>query len=602
MRRLLILWLFLWLGTAIASDGDGIARIERLPESATLPADATVQQLQAAKFATAKAGQVLQVKGARSGWWRITPSADDDQSEAMPAIADSGERLLTVYNTYIADVTVLSAPDYRPRTQNLFDPALDSRYSRRALVYPLAGRGTSPIYLHLAGVRGDPPWVTVPSASGYAVADLHYTRIIYTLQAMLATVALIVLLFWIRLRERVYLLFTATIAFQLLFFMANTGEAYALPGLRLLGAYGAHGNWLLTTLELALTMFFINDFAELKRYVPRLSRFIVGAGFVLLAMAVLLLSPWPAQKEWFPVTSNVLVIAILLSLLAALVLTVWRGGRDSTYVLLAFTPLVATGIARAYQVQQGLRYQTWLEFGLPLALAFGAVILTYGLAVRMLSFRHERDQALRSADLDPLTGAINHSAGLRRVTEIAHRARAELEPLSLLFLDLDHFKRLNDEFGHLHGDACLRALVAAIGRELRQNDVLARFGGEEFVVLLPGTALEHAALVAERIRRRVQTSCQTIAGQESPLTVSIGVASLDRDNDRDSDLIKRGDTAMYRAKAEGRNRAVVGTLGADGQLAFVPADAVGKTEEAIGGKAEAVTGEVAPSTEVKAIK
>jgi diguanylate cyclase (GGDEF)-like protein len=165
---------------------------------------------------------------------------------------------------------------------------------------------------------------------------------------------------------------------------------------------------------------------------------------------------------------------------------------------------------------------------------------------------------------------MNRGAGLRRLDLMASRIRTQKGDLSLLFLDLDHFKEINDQYGHLHGDACLRAVVGAVGRELRQRDVLVRFGGEEFVVALPGAASEDAAMVAERIRRGVEANCRRVAGQTHELTVSVGVASYDRDRDRVRDLLERGDAALYRAKSEGRNRVVVGLRRGSGPVEFVP--------------------------------
>jgi len=124
----------------------------------------------------------------------------------------------------------------------------------------------------------------------------------------------------------------------------------------------------------------------------------------------------------------------------------------------------------------------------------------------------------------------------------------------VLFLDLDRFKELNDRLGHEAGDAALRTLATVMREELREQDIIGRFGGEEFVVALPGADRLHAARVAERIRARLQA-----LAAEDPAdalrTVSIGVATLN-DGETTSALLKRADKAMYAAKAAGRNRVV----------------------------------------------
>lgn len=133
------------------------------------------------------------------------------------------------------------------------------------------------------------------------------------------------------------------------------------------------------------------------------------------------------------------------------------------------------------------------------------------------------------------------------------------EPLSVVMLDIDYFKRVNDGYGHLTGDVTLKAVAALLLDSVRQADVAARYGGEEFVLLLPETDLDHAREVAERIRHRVEsTAMPTEAGPTHRVTVSAGVAQYDPVNDRSPEaLLERADRALYRSKDEGRNRVTV---------------------------------------------
>jgi diguanylate cyclase (GGDEF)-like protein len=162
-------------------------------------------------------------------------------------------------------------------------------------------------------------------------------------------------------------------------------------------------------------------------------------------------------------------------------------------------------------------------------------------------------KALESAHLDSLTGVKNRCAldqFLFREVELAHRHR---NPLSLLIFDIDHFKEVNDSLGHSAGDAVLKALTACVGDCLRSSDMLFRYGGEEFVVLLSETDREGAKMVAERIRTAVENYPFVYHNQELALTVSIGVASLAAKDDA-MRLFNKADSAMYRAKEKGRNR------------------------------------------------
>ena len=164
--------------------------------------------------------------------------------------------------------------------------------------------------------------------------------------------------------------------------------------------------------------------------------------------------------------------------------------------------------------------------------------------------------ARRDAARDPLTGLANRRmAGERLAANLAHAQRCD-EPLSVAMLDLDHFKRVNDEHGHATGDLVLAAVAQVLHEELRGADLGARYGGEEFLAILPGTDAGQARNVVERIRARVASLA--VQGPRGPLhvTASLGVATLLPGESRDA-LLARADAALYRAKAEGRDRCVV---------------------------------------------
>lgn len=165
----------------------------------------------------------------------------------------------------------------------------------------------------------------------------------------------------------------------------------------------------------------------------------------------------------------------------------------------------------------------------------------------------------RRANHDFLTGTLNRSALSQRAEELLeHRRRHSDEPpVAVLLLDLDHFKLINDRHGHATGDRVLRSFARLLHEQLRQQDLLARLGGEEFAVVLPGIALDEARLIAERLRRRVEAMIlATNDGESLHVTVSIGVSQLRPEDDDGSldQVLERADEALYRAKANGRNR------------------------------------------------
>jgi diguanylate cyclase (GGDEF)-like protein len=160
--------------------------------------------------------------------------------------------------------------------------------------------------------------------------------------------------------------------------------------------------------------------------------------------------------------------------------------------------------------------------------------------------------ALIKSQRDPLTNAYNRAAlneALNREVELAHRHKTTL---SLIVLDIDHFKKINDTYGHAAGDCLLNGLVECANDSIRRCDMLFRYGGEEFVVLLNNTDAKGAARLAERIRRNVEKEEFVCAGTVIKMTVSAGVASL-RSKDLDATLFARADQALYRAKTAGRN-------------------------------------------------
>jgi diguanylate cyclase (GGDEF)-like protein len=183
-----------------------------------------------------------------------------------------------------------------------------------------------------------------------------------------------------------------------------------------------------------------------------------------------------------------------------------------------------------------------------------------------------RARLLRSGFTDVLTGWNNRRYLQVRLVEELARARRDASSLVCLMLDIDHFKNVNDTYGHAAGDAVLRELAQRIESQVRVSDIAARYGGEEFVVLLPGTEIESGTLLAERIRKAVSANPIEIGGGNSiTITVSIGIASIAPIRDVDDlkttgeSLLARADVALYSAKSSGRDR-VATEIGASGKL------------------------------------
>ena len=164
------------------------------------------------------------------------------------------------------------------------------------------------------------------------------------------------------------------------------------------------------------------------------------------------------------------------------------------------------------------------------------------------------DELSRLAMLDPLTGVFNRRTFEERAQHVIAAAARERRPLSLLAVDIDHFKLVNDEFGHAGGDEALRLVVALMRETLAEGQILSRIGGEEFAVLLPGADEAEASRTAERLRLHLECSAVDVDGRELFLKISAGVATFGPGMESLSTLLRAADRALYAAKRAGRNR------------------------------------------------
>jgi len=163
------------------------------------------------------------------------------------------------------------------------------------------------------------------------------------------------------------------------------------------------------------------------------------------------------------------------------------------------------------------------------------------------------EEIYRMTIIDGLTGVFNKRYFLEALEREMSRSQRYGRCLSILMFDIDHFKRVNDTYGHLAGDYVLQALARLISTRARREEIFARYGGEEFVILLPETQNAGAMELAEQLRKRVASYTFIFEGEEIPITVSIGVATITDESVTDNEAIRRADEKLYLAKAEGRN-------------------------------------------------
>ncbi|MDB5044778.1 MAG: hypothetical protein JWQ08_828 [Deinococcus sp.] len=250
-------------------------------------------------------------------------------------------------------------------------------------------------------------------------------------------------------------------------------------------------------------------------------------------------------------SSSTYWMLVALSILAFLMFSTRRAG-----VLTAITYLLCVALPWAALLDRGEGSLAANSSLLRVQLTCGAIlVLLFGLAwyrARFLQERHERLTLFHLAHTDPLTGLPNRRA-LYPAVEALLAAMAQGTSGSVILLDLDHFKRINDTYGHNIGDDVLMDTALLLRSALRDGDTVGRWGGEEFLITLPETDALGATIVAERLRRLMSSTPQPLAGQ---VTASLGVATCESGDDLRV-LTARADAAMYEAKQLGRNRVVV---------------------------------------------
>jgi diguanylate cyclase (GGDEF)-like protein len=375
------------------------------------------------------------------------------------------------------------------------------------------------------------------------------------LRTILLVMALVGLLIWMVLRERVYLKYAGYVFAILLAFSAHDGSLYSVPVLKWYGELGYSGIWALVCVSVILLIVFSREFLRTKTHAPRIDFALSIAQWLFAASAIY-------GVFLFDIGSSVLIrltglayLATVVLLLASAVINARRGKSQGWIFLVGFTPHGIAMLIQAAVMISALTTVEWLYTGFLASMAFESLVFALGLASRALLYRRERDAALELADKDDLTQTYNRRAIDRKLDGLCAMVRDEdLATISVLFIDLDHFKRINDAYGHAAGDECLRQVARLIRAELRAGDLLGRYGGEEFVVVLPGSDPDDALGIAERIRKRASSATLIIGGHQIHIHLSIGVAATNGSSANARRILDSADKAMYRSKAEGRNR------------------------------------------------
>lgn len=355
---------------------------------------------------------------------------------------------------------------------------------------------------------------------------------------------------WFGLRERSFLDYTLYVGSFLLLNLCYSGNGYI---------WLWRGNMLVQQYCIPIMMVisgcfglrFADGFLGLREHAPAAHRFVnrlIAAGLAIQAVCVLLLRQQDAVHFGF-----VFILAFSLVMVGLGLLTV-RNGRIAGryYLAAALTAMVAIAVT-ALAAWFGLPYSQLTFHAAGWGIAAEGILLALALAYRMREHQRARLQAEQLARIDPLTGLFNRRAFRENALPVWSTALRGGRPLAVIALDIDHFKAINDSHGHDVGDRVITTVARLLKDSSRSGDIVARWGGEEFIVLLPETDGERAAALAERLRKDIARLGFRAGQGPAAITASFGVAARNGHESLD-DLICAADHRLYAAKAGGRNR------------------------------------------------
>lgn len=352
------------------------------------------------------------------------------------------------------------------------------------------------------------------------------------------------------LRERGYFDYVLYLGSFLLLHLAYTGHGYVW-------LWPQHASFQQLVIPVMMLAFgctglrFASGFLELRQHAPRTHRVIHGVmGTGILGMALSMLS---GHQQLGVLISFLFLLVFSLAMVWIGALTVQHGRDAGGYFLAAALAAMAGTATTALAVWAGLPYSAPAFHAAGWGVVIEGILFALALAHRMRQYQQARQAAEQLARIDSLTGLLNRRAFFEQAAPLWNTARRNDRPLAVLMADIDHFKLINDTHGHAVGDDVLSAISGLLADACRGSDVAARWGGEEFVMLLPETDHTQARQLAERLRLSIETLEFHSGRKPFRVSASFGIAELTTQNNLEQ-LINEADDWLYRAKQRGRNR------------------------------------------------
>ncbi|HED17528.1 MAG TPA: GGDEF domain-containing protein [Gammaproteobacteria bacterium] len=299
-------------------------------------------------------------------------------------------------------------------------------------------------------------------------------------------------------------------------------------------------------------LLFATRFLNTKKYFPRLHRTVIYGSAGFAAMQVLAVVSGSHLAALLLAFFFIFVFSASMVFLGAI--SLYAGNKSAKYFLAASITHVSTSSVTALVVWGIMPYSILAYRAIDIGMMIDAILLAMALADQFRISRQGKIQAEKLAKVDPLTEINNRRAFYQFVRPIWSTGQRHKHDMSIILLDIDRFKRINDTYGHAHGDRVLISLATMLKNEIRAGDVLARWGGEEFVLFLPETRLDTAKSIAERFRKKISELCIQAGSDTLFITVSLGVAHTDKADMTIDKLITAADKQLYSAKEQGRDR------------------------------------------------
>lgn len=485
---------------------------------------------------------VVRGEGGTVGWWRVT----------APTPVPAGSRpQLVLRSPFLNRVQAWVPGRDGPVHAAIYGEHANPSHAPRALVLDLpqgipAGEA---VWLRVeVGTVLQMPVAVEPLAKVQRDDLAHVTWRTSVLSA-LVLLAVLAFVFRIGTGESSFAWFGGMLCFAVLYLVSTGGDARLIPGAEhVFSTTRAHV--LVGGFGVVCSNLFQRSYLDLPGRLPAIDR-LLWVGTALSASCGIGALLHGAKWQTYAGNGGLILSAAVL-LVGSTILSL-RGDRAGRVVmvswlpLMVFTTLVATGVMGVWDAP------VWLAQGLAGSFALASLLLAIGLADKLLELRRDRDQASALAVADRLTGLLNR-AGIETELRRALQAAGESgDSIAIAFVDLDNFKPVNDEYGHGVGDDCLRIVSQRVRNQLRGGDIIGRYGGDEFLAVLPATRLAEALAVSERMAASVRSRPLTIGHHRLRASLSIGVAES-VPGDTPATLIERADAALYASKEAGRDR------------------------------------------------